>query len=203
MPSIKICGITNLEDALYAIKSGANALGFVFYDKSPRYITPQNAFKIIEQLPPFISCVGLFVNHSVEEINQICKEAKIDRAQIHFEPEEDGFYEKLQTPHIKVIRAKSKEDIKKYKDEYRIIDAFVQSYGGEGKRLDLSWFDDLSKDEQSKIIIAGGLTPDNLSELKVYDFYGYDVSSGVEDKSDKRKKDHSKIADFINNSQKL
>ena len=201
MTSIKICGITNLKDALYAIKSGANALGFVFYDKSPRYITPKNAFKIIEQLPPFISCVGLFVNHSAEEINQICDKANIDRAQIHFEPEEEEFFDKLQTPHIKVIRAKSKEDIKKYKDEYRIVDAFVESYGGEGKRLDLSWFDDLNKDEQSKIIIAGGLTPDNLSELKDYDFYGYDVSSGVEDKNNKRKKDHYKIAEFIYNSQ--
>jgi phosphoribosylanthranilate isomerase len=204
-PSIKICGITNLEDALFAIKQGANALGWVFYEPSPRYITPNEARNIIEQLPPFITNVGLFVNLSSDEINSISKEAMIDRAQIHFEPIENGFgdsfFDSLTIPHIKVVRAKSKEDLSKYKDEYRIVDAFVKSYGGEGKRLNLEWFDNNEDDiDYSKIIIAGGLTPSNLSELKKYDFYGYDVSSGVENSNDKRRKDYHKIMSFIKNA---
>ena len=82
---IKICGITSLKDALNAVEAGANALGFVFYEKSPRYISPQVAKEIISQLPPFVQSVGLFVNTVPSKIDFICKMAKIDLAQIHFE----------------------------------------------------------------------------------------------------------------------
>jgi len=194
---VKICGITNLGDALDAIEAGADALGFVFYEKSPRYISPQDAKEIIKQLPPFVQTVGLFVNVYASQVDFICKLANIDIAQIHFEAD-NKFFNSLQTKHLKVVRAKSKDDILKYQNQYRIVDAFVESYGGEGKRLELSWFDDV---DCSKIILAGGLTAHNIAELKGYDFYSLDVSSGVE--LSKGKKDKQKIKQFIKKANEL
>ena len=194
---VKICGITNLKDAIDAINAGADALGFVFYNKSPRYIEPQDAKQIIKQLPPFVQSVGLFVNETAETINNISLITKIDLAQIHFEADAD-FYKNLNIKSLKVIRAKNKEDILKNSDEYRIIDAFVDSYGGEGKRLNLEWFKDI---DCSKIILAGGLKDDNLNELNQYNFYSVDVSSGVE--KQKGLKDKQKMIKFINKVNEL
>ena len=188
---VKICGITNYEDAKNAIDFGADALGFVFYEKSPRFITPKEAKKIIQKLPPFVEKVGLFVNVNSPKAKEMIKESQITLAQIHFEADEK-FYQKLNFPHLKVIRAKSKEDLQKYSDEYRIVDAFVQSYGGEGKRVELDWFDDI---DTSKIILAGGLNENNLTEVLDLGFYGVDISSGVE--KTKGKKDTIKLKNFI------
>ncbi len=189
---VKICGITNLEDALFACKAGADALGFVFYPKSPRFITSKTAKKIIAKLPPFVQKIALFVNETPKNINKIMKETKMNIAQIHFEANED-LYDSLDFDYLKVLRIKQKEDLSKIpKDEYVLVDAFVESYGGEGKRIMLDWFDDI---ECSKIIIAGGLNEINVKELKGYGFYGVDVSSGVELK--KGKKDYKKITNFI------
>lgn len=188
---VKICGITNFEDAIFAVKAGADALGFVFYEKSPRFIEPKKAKEIIEKLPPFVERVGLFVNVDSSYVDEICEFCKISLAQIHFEAEK-SFYESLKTKHIKVIRAKSKDDILKYKDEYRLVDAYVSEYGGSGKRVRLDWFDDI---DTSKIILAGGLNPDNLDDIKDMGFYGVDVSSGVE--KEKGIKDHKKVLNFI------
>ena len=188
---VKICGITNYEDAKFAENSGADASGFVFYEKSPRYIKPDEAREIINSLPPFITKVALFVNETPEKIDEICAFIGADYAQIHFEADKD-FYDKLKTKHIKVIRAKSREDVWKYPNEVRIIDAFVPEYGGSGKRVNLEWFECIDK---SKIILAGGLNPDNLNEVLNYGFYGVDVSSGVE--KEKGKKDILKVEKFI------
>ncbi|MFV0482249.1 MAG: phosphoribosylanthranilate isomerase [Campylobacteraceae bacterium] len=188
---VKICGITNLDDALFSINSEADALGFNFYPKSPRYIKPEIAKEIIGKLPPFVEKVGLFVDTSPEFINLTCKEVKLTLAQIHFEVDED-FLSKLEVPYLKVIRAKTKEDILKDKDEFRLVDAFVEEFGGVGKRVDLSWFKDI---DTSKIILAGGLTVDILEEVKRCGFYGVDVSSGVE--KTKGVKDQGKIKDYI------
>ena len=193
----KICGITNLKDALAACKAGADALGFVFYKDSPRYIEPKSAKAIIAKLPPFVKTVGLFVNADAADIDAICKEASVDIAQIHFEPEKD-FFDQLQIPYLKVIRATSKEDVLEHEGEYVLVDAFVQNYGGEGKRVALEWFDGV---DCSHIILAGGLTSKNLGELKGYGFYGVDVSSGVE--KSKGVKDHRKIEAFIVNAKSL
>ena len=191
MTRVKICGITNLEDALCAVKNGADALGFVFYEKSPRYIAPQKALEITKQLPPFVQRVGLFVNVSAKEINATCKEAQMSLAQIHFEADE-LLYENLEVPYLRVIRATCKEDIEQFSDEYRIVDAFVPSYGGEGKKVDIDWFSGV---DCSKIILAGGLNAQNIEELKSFNFYGFDVSSGVEES--KGKKDSKKIIEFL------
>lgn len=189
---VKICGITNLEDALASINFGADALGFVFYEPSPRYITPKNAKEIIEKLPPFVECVGLFVNKDADFINSVCKESKISLAQI-IDDSGNLDFEKIEVKSIKVIRASSKEDISNLdKDKYYLVDAFVEGFGGAGKRVALEWFDNA---DCSKIIIAGGLTDSNLRELDGYNFYGVDVSSGVEAK--KGKKDIDKLKQFL------
>lgn len=194
---VKICGITNLQDALDAIEAGASALGFVFYPKSARYIDPQDAKNIIKKLPPFVQSVGLFVKETAQTINEIANITKIDLAQIHFEVE-DSFFDALEVKALKVVRAQKKEDLELYKNEYRIVDAFVEQYGGEGKRLNLEWFKDI---DCSRIILAGGLTASNLEELKGYKFYSLDVSSGVELK--KGIKDKQKIKNFIDKANEL
>ena len=190
----KICGITSYEDAMVAIEAGADALGFVFYEKSPRYISPLDAKKIIKKLPPFVEKVGLFVNVDAQIINSYIQESGCTLAQLHFEAT-DEVYEQLFVPHIKVIRAKSKEDVLKYKDEYRLVDAYCEAYGGAGKRVNIEWFKDT---DNSKIILAGGLDSSNVASLKEYGFYAVDVSSSVE--VSHGKKDHKKVKAFITNA---
>ena len=194
MNRVKICGITNLEDALISIENGADALGFVFYEQSPRYISPLDAKNIIDKLPPFVEKVGLFVNVDAQIINSYMQESGCTLAQIHFEAP-SKLYEQLFVPYVKVIRAKTRDDILKYKDEYRLVDAYCESYGGSGKRLNLDWFKDI---DCSKIILAGGLDMNNVSSTIDYNFYGVDVSSGTE--AIKGKKDKKKVKDFIKNA---
>ncbi|MBU0719715.1 phosphoribosylanthranilate isomerase [bacterium] len=190
----KICGITSFEDAMIAIEAGADALGFVFYEKSPRFVTVAHAKSIIERLPPFVEKVALFVNVDADTINSTCREVGATLAQIHFEADE-ALYEKLLVSHIKVIRAKQASDIQNYSDEYRLIDAYCEAYGGAGKRINIEWFKGV---DCSKIILAGGLNPDNVSSLKTYSFYGVDVSSGVE--SSHGIKNAEKVKEFIANA---
>lgn len=194
---VKICGITNLEDALDAIQAGASALGFVFYEKSPRYIEPFEARKIVDKLPPFIQTVGLFVNESTNYINQVCTNAKMQIAQII---DDDNYteLESLEIKYIEVIRAKSKNDLLNIDDKYYLVDAFVESFGGAGKRVALDWFDEV---DCSKIVLAGGLTYENIKELKGYNFFAIDVSSGVE--ASKGKKDKDKMIKFIKASNEI
>ncbi|HZF70364.1 phosphoribosylanthranilate isomerase [Sulfuricurvum sp.] len=188
---VKICGITNLDDAMNAIASGADALGFVFYPESPRYISPENAKSIISKLPPFIEKVALFVNETPETIRSICHETGSTLAQIHFDVSDD-FFSELDFPSLRVIRAKAPQDVLLYPDEYRLIDAYCEGYGGSGKRLNIEWFENV---DCSKIILAGGLDPHNVGTLKTYGFYGVDVSSGVE--KSHGLKDHEKVSAFI------
>ena len=190
----KICGITTIEDAMTAINAGADALGFVFYAKSPRFVTTNQAKEIISKLPPFVEKVALFVNEDAATIDSICQEVGATLAQLHFEAS-DELYNSLKTPHIKVIRAKSSDDIIKYSNEYRLVDAYCEAYGGAGKRINIEWFDNI---DCSKIILAGGLDSSNVESLKKYDFYGVDVSSGVE--LSQGVKDSKKVQEFISNA---
>ena len=194
---VKICGITNYDDAMYASEAGADALGFVFYEKSPRFISFEETAKIIEKLPPFISKVGLFVEHSKEQIEEGFRLSGIDIAQIHFDVDE-VFLDSLECKTLPVIRAKSASDIERFGNRYKLVDAYCESYGGSGKRLNLEWFRDK---DCSKIIIAGGLTPSNLKQLEGFNFYGVDVSSGVE--ASKGKKDFKKVKEFIENAKNI
>ena len=194
---VKICGITNFQDAIQAIEAGADALGFVFYSESPRYIKPADAKKIIEKLPPFIGRVGLFVNEGVDTIDTISNYCNLTLCQIHFDVDEEAL-DMIGAKAMPVIRAKEAKDILQYKVRYRLVDVYREAYGGSGKRLNLEWFDGI---DCSKIILAGGLTAENLSELKKYNFYGVDVSSGVERL--KGKKDYGKVSKFIANAKSI
>ena len=188
---VKICGITNLEDALCAINAGADALGFVFYPHSPRYISPEKAKVIVEQLPLHVKKIGLFVEALPEEINVICKTSLIDMAQIHFDVDET-FLSALEVPYLLVTRAQKQSDVSQYQDRLRLVDAYVESFGGAGARLELSWFEHA---DTHNIILAGGLSPLNIEEIKPFGFYGVDVSSGVE--KSKGIKDHEKVDAFL------
>jgi len=194
---VKICGITNLKDALDAVASGADALGFVFYNKSPRYITPAAAKRIIDKLPPFVERVGLFVNEGIETIDTVCKYCDISRAQIHFDVDEESL-DAIGLQTLPVVRAKCAEDILKFSSRYRLVDAYSEAYGGVGKRLNLEWFKGV---DCSKIILAGGLNAQNIEEVKAFGFYGVDVSSSLE--SIKGKKDPKKVQQFIINAKSL
>lgn len=191
MLRVKICGITSFEDAMTAIDAGADALGFVFYPPSPRFITPEAAGGIIRRLPPFVEKVGLFVNEGAAAINEAARTSGITLAQIHFEAPETLFGG-LDLPAVRVIRAQTPEEILRAADEYRLVDAYCERYGGMGKRLNLDWFEGV---DCSRIILAGGLTPENVSECLSYGFYGLDVSSGVE--KAKGIKDPLKVRRFI------
>lgn len=177
-----------------AINAGADALGFVFYAKSPRYVTISQAKEIIAKLPPFVEKVALFVNEDAQTINDTCNKTGATLAQLHFDVT-DELTDKLTTPFIKVVRAKNPKDILNFQDEYRLVDAYCEAYGGAGKRINIEWFDGL---DCSKIILAGGLDATNVSALKEYGFYGVDVSSGVE--LSHGKKDANKVKEFIKNA---
>lgn len=188
---VKICGIASYEDAMVAVEAGADALGFVFYEKSPRFITSEIARSIVDRLPPFVERVGLFVNCSSKEVDEVCEVAGMSIAQIHFDVD-NHYLESINTKVLPVVRAKTKEDVLKFSPSYRLVDAYCESYGGAGKRLNIEWFKDV---DCSKIILAGGLTPENIAEVARLGFYGVDVSSGVE--FEKGKKDPEKVRSFI------
>jgi phosphoribosylanthranilate isomerase len=181
---------------MMAIEAGADALGFVFYPPSPRFITPQDAKKIIKQLPPFVEKVGLFVNEDAAAINAMSKESSITLAQIHFEAPQETL-DALTLPYIQVTRAAQEKDISALNGQYRLVDAYCEAYGGMGKRLNLEWF---KGKDNSHIILAGGLSPENVHETLEYGFYGVDVSSSVE--ATKGVKDPDKVKSFVYNAKK-
>ena len=149
------------------------------------------AKKIVQALPPFIQSVGLFVNESSKHINDICFLSHMQLAQI-IDDENITSFENLNIKHIKVLRVKSKEDLESLSDKFVLVDAFVESFGGAGKTINKSWFKNI---DTSKMILAGGLNASNLKEIKDLNFFGLDVSSGVEEKPGK--KDKNKMIDFL------
>lgn len=199
MVKVKICGITNLEDALTAVEYGADALGFIFYEKSSRFVTPEVAGTIIKELPPFVDTVGVFVNEDIEEIREIKRLTEINVIQLHGD-EVPKICDILDTKLIKAFRIKGKEDVNNlayYKDKVSayLLDAYRPDMsGGTGEIFD--W--DLAVDAKKygRIILAGGLTPDNVSEaVKKVRPYAVDVVTGVEERPGK--KDLKKMKEFI------
>jgi len=195
MTFIKICGITNTEDAHVAVDMGADALGFVFAE-SPRKITPKHAQKIISQLPSDRLYIGVFVNHTSKEILEIQQYCGLDTVQIHNDIEGLGQLNK-NIRIIKGIRVQSEKPIPKNLDPNIIIllDTYSKSaHGGTGKTFDWNKAIDIS--EQQPIILAGGLNANNVvSAIKTVHPFAVDVSSGVE--KEKGIKDHNQIKQFI------
>ncbi|KTB61366.1 phosphoribosylanthranilate isomerase [Pseudomonas syringae] len=194
----KICGITRIEDALAAVEAGADAIGLVFYPKSPRAVTIQQARAIIAALPPFITTVGLFVNASRCELNETLEAVALDLLQFHGDetPEEcDGYHR----PYIKALRVKAGDDIAQTCRAYRnargvLLDTYVEGVpGGTGETFDWALIpDDLDK----PVILAGGLTSANVAQaIAQVRPYAVDVSGGVE--KSKGIKDREKILAFM------
>ncbi len=198
MTKIKICGITNMEDALAAVKLGADALGFVFYRKSKRYVNPAKAFEITKSLPPFIKKVGVFSNEDHGVIRDITREVKLDLLQIHGD-ETPGYCEQLESPYIKAFRVKdesSLDQINDFNTDYILFDTYSKDeYGGTGRAFDWEMLKDRPF-ENKYVILSGGLNPGNVSEaVSLLGPYAVDVSSGVEESPGK--KDIEKINKFI------
>jgi phosphoribosylanthranilate isomerase len=197
MIRVKICGITNLEDALAAAKFGADAVGFVLYPNSPRYLKPAQAKLIIDQLPPFVTSVGVFAHQPVEEIRRMMEECGFDLVQLQGD-ESPEFCWRLGSRVVKAIRVKDHGSLKQmaeYSVRAFVLDTYRENQlGGTGERFD--W--DLAVQARSfgQIILAGGLTPENVQDaIRKVQPYGVDVSTGVE--KDIGKKDHVKIENFI------
>ncbi len=197
MTKVKICGITNKEDALYAVECGADALGFIFYEKSPRYIEPFNAKTIIAALPPFVTTVGVFVNKDLNDIRDITLLTGITVVQLHGD-ESPSYCNLIEGKLIKAIRVKndiSIEGLKKYDVDAFLLDSFDKNcFGGTGMTFD--WKLAEKAKLYGKIILAGGLTPDNVEDaVKKVLPYGVDVGSGVEKKPGIKNK--NKVKEFI------
>ncbi|MDP2279270.1 MAG: phosphoribosylanthranilate isomerase [Nitrospirota bacterium] len=199
MVKVKVCGITNLDDAMAAADFGADALGFVFFKNSPRYLSPANAKKIIKKLPPFISTVGVFVNEDKNTIKKTVSQAGIDVIQLHGEepPAACRLSEHLVIKAIRVKSIDNLEIISKYKDKVSafLLDTYApEIFGGTGQVF--NWDIAVEAKKFGRVILAGGLTPENIEKaVRLVHPYAVDVSSGVE--AEKGKKDHLKMKLFI------
>ena len=197
---VKICGITNNEDAHAAVEYGADALGFVFA-KSPRQITKEQARDIIAELPPFVSPVGVFVDEMADMIKEICDFCGIQTVQLHGNEQPSYLKELEGYKLIKAFRVKEEDDLKplaNYKTHAFLLDSYVKGVMG-GTGTSFNWEIARKAHKYGTIILSGGLTPENVKDaIQVVKPYAVDVSSGVE--SSPGKKDKSLVKRFIENA---
>ena len=196
---IKICGITNLPDARLAVELGADALGFIFYPKSPRYIPVAKAADICNTLPPFIAKVGVFVDELEYEIEKALSECLLNAVQFHGE-EPPGFCQKFPAKSIKAIRMRDESSLtaaSEYDVDALLLDTYTDAErGGTGKTFDWSLAVKAKEMLAPPIILSGGLTTTNVQEaIRKVKPYAVDVSSGVE--REPGKKDPEKLRRFI------
>lgn len=199
MVRVKICGNVTLKDTMAAVEAGADAVGFVFYAKSPRVVSPRAVAAIVSHLPPFVTPVGLFVNEKPDIVRQVASDCGIRLVQLHGE-ESPQYCAELHLPVLKGIRVRSREDVSalsSYRVEAILLDAYVEGIvGGTGTTFD--WGLAVEAKSWGPIILAGGLTPGNVVEaISRVQPYGVDVSSGVE--SSPGVKDHAKVKAFVEN----
>ena len=203
IPKVKICGITNYDDATVAIDLGADLLGFNFYPKSPRYVTKERAEEIISQLPAFIDTAGVFVNASIDEIHETSDVCSLDWVQLHGD-EDPEFCRSLLSHNVKTmkaIRVKDQTDIERADQFFTdaiLLDAFdPDKYGGTGLTLDWNVIGHMAK----RVFLAGGVNPDNAAKAMKLGVYGIDVCSGIE--AEPGKKGHNKMKRLFDNIRHL
>jgi len=207
LTKIKICGITNVQDAHVAVDLGTDALGFIFVPDTPRYIEPQDAVQVISKLPPFITKVGVFADESPQVISQIIQTCGLNAIQLHGSetPEYcDNIRACGRVTTIKSFRVKDRHSlspIPEYRVSAYLLDTYVKGKkGGTGETF--NWDLAIEAKKYGRIIIAGGLTPGNVAEaIRRVQPYAVDVGSGVE--AIPGKKDHAKIKAFIENVRSL
>lgn len=203
MTRIKICGITNLEDALLAIKFGANELGFNFYRKSPRYVSPEIAARIIVESPADVTLVGVFVNALIENICEVAKVTGLNKIQLHGD-ESQSFVDELIVKSglsvIKAVRVHSKTDLSDIMDidsSFILLDGYSPTErGGTGETFDWDIANEIVFWHPHSVYLAGGLSPENVGEvIRRVRPYAVDVCSRIE--SEPGKKDADKLKRFI------
>ena len=196
--AVKICGLTRLEDALAAARLGAHALGFVFYQRSPRHVTPAQAASIVRRLPPFVTSVGLFVNADAGEVERVLNEVPLDLLQFHGE-ESPEYCGRFQRHFIKALRVRPGVDLLQYAGQYEgarglLLDAFVEgTHGGTGSSFD---WDLIPPGLPLPVVLSGGLNSANVvAAVRRVRPWAVDTSSGVE--SAPGVKDAQKLAEFF------
>jgi len=194
---IKICGLTREEDVDAAVAAGADALGFVFYPPSPRYVAAQRAVELVRRIPPFVEVVGLFVNEAPEVVQAACTVLPISLLQFH--GDEDATYcRQFSRPYLRAARVRPELDLVEFAGSFPdarglLLDAFVEGYGGGGHVFDWTL---IPPDLPGFLVLSGGLTAANVGDaIRRVRPVAVDVSSGVE--MSKGIKDHSKIAAFV------
>ncbi|TAN86035.1 MAG: phosphoribosylanthranilate isomerase [Gallionella sp.] len=198
MIRVKICGITRVEDALAAAASGADALGLVFYEKSPRHVNLRQAAQLAAAIPPFVTLVGLFVNAGAEAVREVLRHIPLDILQFHGD-ESPEFCAQFGKPYLKAIRVKAGVDLLQCAAHFRaakglLLDAHVEGMqGGTGTTFDWTLIPEAMP---LPVILSGGLDAENVAAaIKQVRPYAVDVSSGVE--ASKGIKDAAKIARFM------
>ncbi len=205
MTRTKICGITRVEDALAAAKCGADAIGLVFYDRSPRHVSIMQARELANVLPPFVSIVGLFVDAEAAFVDEVLAKVPLDLLQFHGE-ETPGYCGQFSRPYLKAIRVKAGVDLLQCASEFKgargmLLDAHVDGIpGGTGATFDWKL---IPQKLPLPVILSGGLDAGNIAAaIMQVRPYAVDVSSGVEAAKGintlKGIKDAAKIASFIN-----
>jgi len=194
---VKICGITREQDLQAALAAGADALGFVFYPPSPRYLTPERAAALAVQVPPFVGRVGLFVNTDAQDVRATLAAVPLDVLQFHGE-EDAAYCEQFGRPYLKAARVRPGLDLVEFALRYSraqglLLDAFVDGYGGGGQSFDWSL---VPQELPLPMILSGGLYAANVGEaVRKLRPWAVDVSSGVE--AGKGIKDAQKISAFM------
>jgi phosphoribosylanthranilate isomerase len=194
---IKICGLTREEDVDAAVAAGVDAIGFVFYPPSPRYLTPLRAAELAKRIPPFVDVVGLFVNELPEVVRAACAAAPINVLQFHGD-EDAAYCRQFAHPYLRAARVRPGLDLIEFARSFPdarglLLDAFVEGYGGGGHVFDWTL---IPPDLPGFLVLSGGLTATNVgAAIERVRPVAVDVSSGVE--MSKGIKDHSKIAAFV------
>ncbi|NOT19458.1 MAG: phosphoribosylanthranilate isomerase [Sideroxydans sp.] len=198
MTRIKICGITREQNLHAVANSGADAIGLVFYEKSPRHVSVQHAARLMQVVPPFVTVVGLFVNPTADYVRQVLATISLDVLQFHGE-ESPAFCEQFGKPYLKAIRVKAGVNLVECATEFSgaqglLLDAFVEgTQGGTGESFDWAL---IPQNLALPVILSGGLNAGNVAAaIKQVRPYAVDVSSGVE--AAKGIKDAAKVAAFI------